>query len=92
MSSESSPEVPKTIADDIRPLWKAAKDRVGNVGEFMARIVARSQELKDKYPDAAHRRAYHSLIGSTLMNEPGIIEEDFPGDDSVITFLEKLGH
>lgn len=48
-----------------------------------------ARELQKKYPDYKRYRVWHVLIGSTP-DESGIIEEDFPGEDSVIDFLEKV--
>ena len=74
----------------IKERWVAARDRLGSAA-FMDRYVAFAEHLKETYPDAAHYRAYHALIGSTLRpEETGIIETDFPGDDSVVKFLESL--
>lgn len=93
---EKPPKPPETIADTIRPLWKAALDRqkkLHSLARFMDAYATKADELVHKYPDAKHRRAYHALIGSTMMpGEPGIIEEDFPGDDSVVQFLSNLAN
>lgn len=90
MNGETAPEVPPTVAK-IRELLEPARKKVGT-RVFMDRMYNFAQELQAKYPrDFKKRRVYHALIGSTLPEgEPDVIEEDFPGEDSVVGFLKSL--
>ncbi len=63
--------------------------RIGPV-ELLRKTHEFSLRLREKYPDYAERRAYHVLAGTRPRPDARIIEEDFPGDDSVIRFLESL--
>ena len=85
---ESKQEV-ASIADRIRPLKDAAMKRLGFIA--VERCSDFAQQLKKKYPDAKKYRAYHALTSSSLsVDEPGIIEEDFPCSDSIVGFLRTL--
>lgn len=53
-------------------------------------IVQHSDYLKAKYPDCKRRSIYHAFIGSSIGKSDLIIDEDFPGDDSVVKFVEYL--
>lgn len=50
-------------------------------------------QIKKRYPDSRRYRIFHILIGSGIPEDfpkNEIIEEDFPGEDSVEKFLESL--
>lgn len=50
-----------------------------------------AQYLKKVYKDCEKHRLYHMLIGSTAPSSMvGIIEEDFPGQDSIEKFVDDL--
>lgn len=73
----------------IDELWVKEKKRLGFM-KFAELYPAFGNMLKEMYPDANKRRAYHALIKSTMgENEGGINEDDFPGYDSVQTVLEN---
>ncbi len=63
--------------------------RIGTV-ELLRKTHEFSLRLREKYPDYADRRAYHVLAGGRPRPGMRVIEEDFPGDDSVIRYLESL--
>lgn len=57
--------------------------------EFQNKLVEYIKDIRIKYPNYDKYVVYHVLIGSTLPDGVTIIEDDFPGDDSVEKFLEK---
>jgi len=87
---EAGLEMAERIRDLISQVYGKA------AGEYYLegynRVVAFAEELQHKYPDCKQRRAYHALIGSTIEGAPDIIEEDFPGEDSAVLFLEGVAH
>lgn len=48
------------------------------------------EKLQAKYPDYQNYKIYHFLIGSTFPGGAELNEEDFPGEDSIANFLNKL--
>ena len=48
-----------------------------------------AEKLRSKYPDFNRRKVYHMMIGSSVESFYDI-DDDFPGEDSVVGFLEKL--
>ncbi len=77
--------------EEIKMLVGIATSRLGS-REFMNRQFAFVAQLREKYPDWSDRRAYHTLTGSSIQpeREAKAIDEDFPGDDSVVGFLKSL--
>lgn len=55
-------------------------------------LKTKTDELKNKYGEEVYRHPlYHSLAHSSFREgEYDLIEEDFPGEDSVIKFVESL--
>ena len=54
-------------------------------------IVDYANSMKAKYPDTYQRvRTYHVLIGSSIPHETVDLVDDFPGQDSVLNFLDQL--
>lgn len=51
-------------------------------------VVGYCTRIKGKYPENVYQnvRAYHALIGSSR----GATTDDFPGEDSVLSFLTGL--
>ena len=84
-----TPEQEAPLVTEIRMLWRAAKERLGT-RKFVEAYIDFSNRLKEKYPDYDRRRAYHALIMSTMPDRTDVIEEDFPGEDSVVEFLQSL--
>lgn len=78
-----------SLADRIRRLQFIAMRRM-DIRDYSKGIENFTAHLREKYPDYNIRRAYHVLIGSTMDPDADIIEEDFPGEDSVESFLQNL--
>ena len=54
-------------------------------------IVDYANSMKVKYQDAYQKvRAYHVLIGSSIPHNISDMVDDFPGEDSVLNFLDQL--
>lgn len=83
-----------SLVDQIRALKRKVYGKESGVTreeriERVRQVTVFAGTLKEKYPDFQRWRVYHALIGST----PGtsnLIEGDFPGEDSVVNFLESL--
>ena len=59
--------------------------------EFQNEIVTRVNYLKSKYPDCQNYTIIHALSGSSIyVSDTNIIEDDFPGDDSIEKFVDDL--
>lgn len=59
-------------------------------GELMEKRMQFGIELGKKYENAREYALYHVLIGSTIANPNSIKEWDFPGEDSVELFMDRL--
>lgn len=82
---------PESLADKINRLRQEVSSHEGKHFIMSEKFVSFVKNLKKKYPDYAKWLAYHSLIQSGMFeDETGVIEEDFPGDDSVVKFLESF--
>ena len=68
-------------------LWKAdeATDDFPNSAKIHTKVTA----LREKYPDYKNYVLYHLLTGSTP-HDPMPTLFDFPGDDSIETFLRSF--
>ena len=65
---------------------ESGRDYSGN----FTKIAEFANELKRKYPETWMKtRAYYGMASGTY-GEEDIKHEDFPGDDSVVKFLEGL--
>lgn len=53
-------------------------------------IVKFAKEIQSKYPDYQNYKIYHFLIGSSLPKEGNFKDEDFPGEDSIVSFLNSF--
>lgn len=71
-------------------LRKAVVGVDAGINEFPERVGTFSRKLYTKYPDRDVRgtRLYYVLLGSTTYPSPHRF--DFPGDDSIVAFHEKL--
>lgn len=79
---EQATEIPEEKrAYEIKRLLKGSDAAYGE-------LVDRALLLKEQYPDAQGYRLFHILLGSTPPE--GTKNIDFPGEDSVLAFLEKL--
>ncbi|MFH1178570.1 MAG: hypothetical protein V1711_02530 [bacterium] len=70
-------------------LLKAVK-KTEDVETFHDSIVEFALGLGKKYPDARSRRLWHLLIGSTPPPGIDMNMEDYPGNDSIVRFIEGL--
>ena len=61
-----------------------------NVFEMHNKIAEFGYKLMDKYPDCQKYILFHVLIGSTPPPS-AVSKDDFPGEDSIIKFVENLG-
>ena len=57
---------------------------------FQIELIEYVAYLRRKYADAEKYAMFHVLGGSSIDPKIGVTNEDFPGDDSVEGFLEKL--
>ena len=59
--------------------------------EVYDKLALRAKYLQKKYPDYFNREVWHIMIGSSLgYKMMPVIEDDFPGDDSVEEFIKTL--
>ena len=58
--------------------------------EGYKRAAEFANKLKEKYPDYKRMHVWYVLVGGTPEERFGILEEDFPGEDSVVAFLERI--
>lgn len=78
------------IKDTVLRITEAALDLPDEeLNNFQNEIVKRVSYLRGKYPDAQSRKVLHVLMNSDT-DTPDIVEEDFPGDDSVEKFVDYL--
>lgn len=89
MEQESQREEPPLV-EEIKMLYGIAQKRFGI--QLSDRVVPFAQHLQKSYPDYLRWRAYHALARSTILpeHEADVIEDDFPGDDSIVKFLQSL--
>jgi len=59
--------------------------------EVQTMLADKGQKLRDKYPNYRRYSMYHSLAQSSIDDGMEKIEmDDFPGEDSVETFIDNL--
>ncbi len=89
--NSESPEIQR-----MRKQWKAILDRVGTkdedemerLGDIIGHFAAK---LRDIYGEKCNAvAAYHILAGSSTIASIEIEDEDFPGEDSVATFMDTF--
>ena len=61
-----------------------------NLMKLQDEIVSRVKYLRDKYPNYPKYRVYHIISGSTPSPDLEVLEDDFPGEDSIEVFLNHL--
>jgi hypothetical protein len=86
-------EQPKSVSARVAEIRNKLGERLLAIDEkaflsMMEEVSAQGRLLLKKYPGARTFNAFHILIGSTP--PVGLREEDFPGEDSILAFLEKL--
>jgi len=88
--SEQIPQTPESVPDKVKRLRKEAIKHMGIERFYTELLPPFVQQLVEHYPDCGKYRIYHGLVGGTPFERDGLIEEDFPGEDSVVKFLESL--
>jgi len=76
----------KHLSDILAHAFEKAKDRL-KLYETTSNFA---RDLERKYPDAHSRRLWHLLIGSSPMPGMEMNMEDYPGEDSIVQFIEGL--
>lgn len=94
MAIEDAPKInnPKDKIEEIKKkraiLYKSfSREELNKFQEELVKYI--KENIRIKYPNYANYVVYHILVGSTVLDDVELIEEDFPGDDSVEKFLEK---
>ena len=84
------PNNPKSNIEKIKEERIAlyASFSLEKITEFQDKLIKYIKDIRIKYPDYEKYVVYHVLVGSTLPDGVTIIEDDFPGDDSVEKFLK----
>lgn len=79
------------IKDSMANTRKAFADSKEKMYAFQDEIIKRYNYIKSRYPDYGKRIILHVLTGSGLsISETNVIEEDFPGEDSIEKFVDYL--
>lgn len=93
MHAEHSPEQFAEVKGNpsVEHVKELVAEIYGGSPEKYGRMVKFARKLQSKYPDVKRRKLYHAMIGSSV-EEMYDIDEDFPGEDSIVTFLENLAH
>lgn len=91
----SNIEKPTTLVLEVRTKRRklAAEMEIQGLSEIdiLDDIVEYSKLMKAKYPDTFRKvRAYHALVGSSIPGGKTDLQDDFPGEDSVLVFLDQL--
>jgi len=92
---ESIPEENEDLLKRLSIIRLGAYEKAKNEGfekhmELEKAVSKFARDLEQKYPDAHSRRLWHLLIGSTLPPGMEMGMEDYPGEDSIIQFIEGL--
>lgn len=83
------------------PSSESVRDKIGrlridvlkhmDVLEFNEKMMVFIEKIKKNYPDYKRYLCFHKLIGSSgTENMSNMIDKDFEGEFSVVTFLEGL--
>ena len=88
----SEGEFLKNLRDTLNRVF----EKVGKTGKVESKMALYefvsnfALGLEQKYPDARSRRLWHLLVMSTPPPGANINIEDYPGEDSIVQFIEKL--
>ena len=88
--SEQIPQTPESVTAKVKRLRKEVINHIGMEHFYIELLPPFADQLRQNHPDCGKYRIYHDLVGGTPREGDGIIEEDFPGEDSVVKFLESL--
>ena len=86
-------EQSKKVSDQVKQIWAELGEVIyarnkDSFLEMMQEANSWARDMLEKYPDARKLRAFHILIGSSP--PAGVKEGDFPGDDSILSFVKRL--
>lgn len=85
MSKEGVPISKEQILLELGPL----KKQYYKNPDLYDKLVNFGQMLRKKYPDCQDYELFHFLVGSTMRPEEMATKFDFPGEDSIETFLRN---
>lgn len=90
---EIPPSPTESVRNKIDELLAEVRERI-DVMDFHEKRNSFAEKIRKSYPkDYEKYRCYHQLIGSHFPKEYNvgdIVEGDFEGDCSVVSFLEEL--
>ena len=75
---------------NLHDMLSQAMKKSGNVEKLYNSISEFALGLEKKHPDARSRRLWHLLIFSTPLPGMNMNMEDYPGEDSIVRFIEGL--
>jgi hypothetical protein len=85
-NTEDSDAFLKNLSNTLHRAYEKAESRV-----TLYKLVSDfALGLEEKYPDARSRRLWHLLVMSTPPQGAPMNIEDYPGEDSIVRFIEKL--
>lgn len=85
-------EVKESLAGEIIRLRAEVISKIDKRFLLSDALILFVKGLREKYPNWKNWLAYHKLVGSSPpeSDEEEMVYEDFPGEDSVVLFLESL--
>mgnify|MGYP001564863427 CR=1 FL=1 len=89
---KQTPPSPESTKDKISRLLDEVHNKI-DLLEFNEKRFNFAQKIRKNNPDYQQYRSYHQLDGSHFPKEydiANIIEGDFDGDCSIVSFLEEL--
>ncbi|MFA5360102.1 MAG: hypothetical protein WC349_04065 [Patescibacteria group bacterium] len=83
----SETEINAGVKEKINFLYKLD---VLKVKEIYNRVTNFSRGLEQKYPNAREYYLFHTIIGSSMDREHCKAGFDFPGEDSIVKYVDEL--
>jgi len=84
------PSSSESVTDKVGRLRRDVLKHM-DVLEFNEKMMAFIEKIKENYPNYKRYRCFHKLIGSSGTEDmPNIIDKDFEGENSIVSFLEEL--
>ena len=79
-------------ADKVVRLRKEVEAKVDRGFSMSQTLISFVDNMREKYPDWKEHLVYHLLVGSSPSgsDKEKMIYEDFPGEGSVVSFLESI--
>jgi len=84
--SKNNEDFLKNLSNTLSQAYKNAEDMV----KLYDSVRNFALGLEQKYPDVRSRRLFHLLIRSTPQSGINMNMEDYPGEDSIVRFIEGL--